>query len=150
MNIGGLRSMVGRLQVAAQRRVGIDEDHFVEVLTEMDRRTGGEGKPPAFWFIAGKKRTLEEWQAEKAAHRSQLDRSQSRRACRNADLHATHRLTTPLCGDRCPCAKTQQIPGPYLNTNRRTTRLASSRRSAARRHRSVAAPARNSAGRLRR
>ena len=67
MNIGGLRSMVGRLQVAAQRRVGIDEDHFVEVLTEMDRRTGGEGKPPAFWFIAGKKRTLEEWQAKKAA-----------------------------------------------------------------------------------
>jgi len=26
----------------------------------MDRRSGGEGKPPAFWFIAGKKRTLEE------------------------------------------------------------------------------------------
>ena len=67
MSIGRLRSMVGRLQVAAQRRVGIDEDHLVEVLTEMDRRSGGEGKPPAFWFIAGKKRTLEEWQAKKAA-----------------------------------------------------------------------------------
>ena len=45
MSIGRLRSMVGRLQVAAQRRVGIDEDHLVEVLTEMDRRSGGEGKP---------------------------------------------------------------------------------------------------------
>ena len=67
MNIGGLRSVVGRLQVAARRRVGIDEDHLVEVLTEMDRRSGGEGKPPAFWFIAGRKRTLEEWQAKKAA-----------------------------------------------------------------------------------
>jgi hypothetical protein len=33
----------------------------------MDRQSGGEGKPPAFWFIRGKKRTLEEWQAEKAA-----------------------------------------------------------------------------------
>ncbi len=68
MSIGRLRSSIGRLQVVAQRRVGIDEDHLVELLTEMSRRSGGEGKPPAFWFIAGKKRTLEEWQAEKAAH----------------------------------------------------------------------------------
>ena len=40
------------MECAAQkRRVGIDEDHLVEVLTEMNRRSGGEGKPPAFWFI---------------------------------------------------------------------------------------------------
>ena len=67
-----LRSRLARVEVLAQRKTGLDPFELLDVLAEMDRRTGGDGEPVHRGYSPPGARSwledhYEDWKIERAA-----------------------------------------------------------------------------------